>query len=96
MKSTLGRERAKSRPAIPKTLRELGNILQTYKPVEHIYIGSVTASDGMVALLFSTPVLLEALSRATDLLVDGTFAVSKINNNIGKFNFKLYIFSTNQ
>lgn len=72
------RERMKSRPPVPDTLASLRNILGNYDIMKNVYKESVTTNDGKVAIILSTNYLLEALSSATEIYVDGTFSVSTL------------------
>lgn len=75
MKSIFCRERAKSRPKIPNDLRSLHQQLEIYEPTCSIYRGCATSLDNKIALIFSKDVLLNALSEACEIFVDGTFSV---------------------
>lgn len=77
MKSILNRERAKSKPTVPKTMSALSDLLQNYEPLNNNYKGSVIAEDGKIALLFSSDELLKALACTSEILVDGMFSVTK-------------------
>lgn len=72
------RERIKSRPPVPDTLASLRNILGNYDIMKNVYKESITTNDGKVAIILSTNYLLEALSSATEIYVDGTFSVSTL------------------
>ncbi|TGZ37187.1 Uncharacterized protein DBV15_12753, partial [Temnothorax longispinosus] len=75
MKSILSRHRAKSRPNIPDNLRSLQLQLETYEPTRSIYKGYATSSDQKIVLIFSNDALLNALSEACEIFVDGTFSI---------------------
>lgn len=70
------RERTKSRPSVPDTLTSLYNILQNSDLIQNIYKENITTTDGKTAIILSTNYLLQALSSATEIYVDGTFSVS--------------------
>lgn len=70
------RERMKSRPLVPDTLASLHNILENCNIITNVYKESVTTNDGKTAIILSSNYLLEALSSATEIYVDGTFSVS--------------------
>lgn len=70
------RERLKSRPKLPQSIAALADELIHYTPISHIYKGSVTASDGKTAFLFSDDKLLIALESSNEIYCDGTFSVS--------------------
>lgn len=70
------RERLKSRPPIPDTLALLYDILENSGIMQNIYKESLITTDGKTAIIFSTNYLLQALSSATNIYVDGTFSVS--------------------
>ncbi|XP_071652601.1 uncharacterized protein [Temnothorax longispinosus] len=74
IRSQLNRERIKSRPKLPQSIATLADELNHYTPICHIYKGSVTASDGKEAFLFSDDKLLTALELATEIYCDGTFS----------------------
>lgn len=76
IRSQLTRERLKSRPKLPQSIAALADELIHYTPVSHIYKGSVTASDGKTAFLFSDDKLLIALESSNEIYCDGTFSVS--------------------
>lgn len=63
-------------PPVPQTLEELGNVLENYGPTREIYRGVVTPRDGSSALIFAHTDMLEFLSHARWLHIDGTFKVS--------------------
>lgn len=69
------RERMKSRPPVPDTLASLRDVLENCDIIKNVYKGSVT-TNGKSAIILSTNYLLEALSSATEIYVDGTFSVS--------------------
>jgi len=69
------RERVKVRPSVPKTLASLRDIFENSDTLKNIYQGSVIFND-KVAIILSTTDLLEGLSSATEIYVDGTFSVS--------------------
>ncbi|XP_011859288.1 PREDICTED: uncharacterized protein LOC105556787 [Vollenhovia emeryi] len=75
MKSILSRHRAKSRPNIPADLHSLHMQLETYIPTSNIYKGYAISSDNKIALIFSNDALLNVLSEACEIFVDGTFAI---------------------
>lgn len=75
IKSILSRHRAKSRPDIPADLHSLHKQLETYIPTNNIYKSYAISSDNKIALIFSNDVLLNVLSEACEIFVDGTFSV---------------------
>jgi len=75
MKSILSRHRITSRPDIPNDLHTLHKQLDMYTPTSNIYKGYATSSDNKIALIFSNDILLNALSEAYEIFVDGTFSV---------------------
>lgn len=75
VRCNMHRERTKSRPSIPDTLASLYDILQTSDIMQNIYKENITTTDGKSAIIFSTNYLLQALSSATEIYVDGTFSV---------------------
>lgn len=70
------RERIKSRPPIPDTLASLRNILEHCDIIKNVYKGSLITDNEKTAIILSSNSLLEALSSATEIYVDGTFSVS--------------------
>lgn len=70
------RERLKSRPPIPDTLASLYDILENSGIMQNIYKENLITTDGKTTIIFSTNYLLQALSSATEIYVDGTFSVS--------------------
>lgn len=72
------RERIKSQPPVPDTLASLYDILQNRDIMQNIYKENITTSNGKTAIILSTNYLLQALSSATEIYVDGTFSVSTI------------------
>lgn len=77
-KSAMRRARAKIRPLIPASLRELADALRTYEPTLKYYRGHVEANQDSIALIFISDKMLEALNTASELYVDGTFKVMLI------------------
>ncbi|XP_036142255.1 uncharacterized protein LOC105831015 [Monomorium pharaonis] len=75
MKSILSRHRASSRPNIPSDLHSLHKQLETYIPTNNIYKGCAISCDNKIALIFSTDTLLNVLSEASEIFVDGTFSI---------------------
>lgn len=75
MKSILSRQRTKSRPILPDDLHSLHKVLETYEPTRNIYKGCAVSADNKIALIFSNNTLLELLSEACEIFVDGTFSV---------------------
>lgn len=76
VRSSMERERARTRPTIPESLAELGEMLETYAATSEIYQGMVAAADGSRAVMFAAPRMLRELGESSDLYVDGTFKVS--------------------
>lgn len=70
------RERTKSRPSVPDMLTSLYDILQNSDIMQNIYKENIITTDGKTAIILSTNYLLQALSSATEIYVDGTFSVS--------------------
>jgi len=75
MKSILSRHRTTSRPNIPNDLHTLYKQLDMYTPTSNIYKGYATSSDNKIALIFSNDILLNALSEACEIFVDGTLVI---------------------
>ncbi|XP_011877631.1 PREDICTED: uncharacterized protein LOC105567391, partial [Vollenhovia emeryi] len=75
IRCSMQRERIKSRPPVPDTLAALRDIVENCDIIKNVYEGSVTTNDGKTAIILSSNYLLEALSSATELYVDGTFSV---------------------
>lgn len=73
---SMHRERIKKRPSVPDTLVFLYNTLQNADIMQNIYKEIITTIDGKTAIILSTDYLLQALSSATEIYVDGTFSVS--------------------
>lgn len=76
MRCSMHRERIKKRPSVPDTLVLLYNSLQNTNIMQHFYKEIITTIDGKTAIILSTDYLLQALSSATEIYVDGTFSVS--------------------
>ncbi|XP_070518824.1 uncharacterized protein [Cardiocondyla obscurior] len=72
---TMHRERMKNRPSIPTTLASLYNMLQSSTIMQNIRKETVITTGEKTAIIFSTNDLLQALSSATEIYVDGTFSV---------------------
>ena len=83
MVSLIKRIRRTLNPPVPRTIAELGDILQSYAPARAIYRGTVTA-NGSSAILFASLQMLEVLNRARWLHIDGTFKVSHFSLFINK------------
>jgi hypothetical protein len=73
------RERMKSLPSVPDTLASLYDILANSGIMSNIYKENLITTDEKTAIIFSTNSLLQALSSATEIYVDGTFSVSTIS-----------------
>lgn len=71
------RERMKTRPSVPDTLATLYNILKNSDIIPNISKENIITVNGKTAIILSTDYLLQALSSATEIYVDGTFSVSK-------------------
>lgn len=80
MRSFLYREQVRHRPETPRTITALEEALMNYQPVKDIYKGTVLSDNGYRAVLFTNDTLLDALAAATEIYMDGTFAVSNIRN----------------
>lgn len=76
MRCSMYRERGKVRPSVPETLASLRDIIESSDIIKNIYQGSVILNDDKIAIILSTTSLLEGLSSATEIYVDGTFSVS--------------------
>ncbi|XP_018301775.1 uncharacterized protein [Mycetomoellerius zeteki] len=75
IRCSMHRERIKSRPPIPDTLASLRNILEHCDIIKNVYKGSLITDNEKTAIILSSNSLLEALSSATEIYVDGTFSV---------------------
>ncbi|XP_067210206.1 uncharacterized protein [Linepithema humile] len=75
IRCSMHRERTKNQPSVPNTLASLYDILQSSDIIQNIYKENVITSDGKNAIILSTNYLLQALSSATEIYVDGTFSV---------------------
>lgn len=63
-------------PPIPNSMEKLKDCLLNYESLKDVYKGNVTSTNNEMAIIFSTNVLLDALSVSTEIYVDGTFSVS--------------------
>lgn len=70
------RARVKVRPTVPETLASLRDIVEKSEIMKDIYQGSVVSNNDKIAIILSTTRLLQGLSSATEIYVDGTFSVS--------------------
>lgn len=92
--STMKRERRKNVPPTPRTMEELGPILDNYPPVNTIYRGSITSADGGYGLFFMTPEMENPLSQSNQLFADGTFKVCNSHKILFLYcNFKIALMS---
>lgn len=57
-------------------MEKLKDCLLNYESLKDVYKGNVTSTNNEMAIIFSTNVLLDALSVSTEIYVDGTFSVS--------------------
>lgn len=78
MRSLLNREQLRRRPETPQTIAELDLILINYQPVQNIFKGTVVSEEGYRAVIFTSDVLLDALTESKEIYMDGTFSVSNI------------------
>lgn len=78
IRSSMHRERVKVRPSVPETLASLRDIIENSDIMKNIYQASVISNNDKIAIILSTTDLLEGLSSATEIYVDGTFSVSLI------------------
>lgn len=62
-------------PPTPNGLVELGEMVQEYRPLRHLYQGTVLGDDGSQAVLFMHEDMREPLSQCKQLYADGTFKV---------------------
>lgn len=62
-------------PPTPKDLAELGDMLQEYRPLTHLYQGTVHAEDGLKGVVLMNEAMREPLSECKQLFADGTFEV---------------------
>lgn len=76
LKSSLAREKTKRLPPLPQNLESLKELLNTYSPLEKFYKGAAISEIGEIALIFSSDLLLQGLSEASEIYVDGTFSVN--------------------
>ena len=76
IRSSMERERARTRPRVPATLAELDPVLREFDQTRPIYRGMARGRDGSVALVLGTNLMLPRLSTATEIFMDGTFRVS--------------------
>ncbi|XP_076397917.1 uncharacterized protein LOC105663529 [Megachile rotundata] len=75
MKSIMSREKAKSRPPLPKTVQSAHEMLENYDVLKDIYQGCTISTENKYALIFSNSALLSALESAKEIYMDGTFSV---------------------
>lgn len=76
VKSTLCHYRTLSRPIIPRDLHNLREQLENYESTRRLYKGYAVSTDNKIALIFTNESLLDLLSEACEIFVDGTFSVS--------------------
>ncbi|XP_024882444.1 uncharacterized protein LOC112461432, partial [Temnothorax curvispinosus] len=74
IRCTMHRERINSRPSVPDTLASLRDMLPNSDMLKDFYKGSIITSCGNTAIILSTNDLIDALSSATEIYVDGTFS----------------------
>lgn len=69
------RERRKSQPPVPRTMSELGSMLDEYIESRDIYQGAAVSVHGDVSIVFASDSMLGRLNEACELHLDGTFKV---------------------
>ena len=62
-------------PAMPESLRRLGETIHLFGTIRGFYRGQCAGQDGSIALIFINEDLLEPLGQCTTLFMDGTFKV---------------------
>lgn len=68
--------RQENLPKTPKSVEELGEMLEKYKfDHSYIYRGTFKADDGSTHVIFGHKEMINLLKTAKKLYVDGTFAV---------------------
>lgn len=76
VRNCMQRARVQTQPSVPETLASLNDTLHNSYILRNIWKESVTFDNDKTAIILSTNYLLEALSSATEIYVDGTFSVS--------------------
>lgn len=69
------RERRLFQPPIPRSFEDLGDMLDEYPAVQATYRGANIATDGSVTYMFGSTDMIDRLSNATEIYIDGTFRV---------------------
>uniref|UniRef100_A0A6V7KQJ4 Uncharacterized protein n=1 Tax=Bracon brevicornis TaxID=1563983 RepID=A0A6V7KQJ4_9HYME len=62
-------------PGNPTNLVDFGDMLKSYPPLEHLYKGTLNATDGSTGVIMMHEDMREPLSQCTQLYADGTFKV---------------------
>lgn len=70
------RERKNNILRTPTDLREMGQMLEEYPPMEGIFRGCVIGTDGSVANVFIDESMIQGLRACSQLFGDGTFSVN--------------------
>lgn len=69
-------ERRKVRPPIPRAFADLGQrLLNNYGRTANIYLGQINGADDSIGYIFGSQMMLQLVNEATELHIDGTFAV---------------------
>lgn len=60
---------------IPKTFLEIGVIFEKVKGIKNFYLGRTFGSDGSIADVFTSQVLLNRIENASELFIESTVQV---------------------
>lgn len=76
-KAIICKERRKARPKIPRAFADLGQFFGNYGAIANIYLGQINGTNpDAIGYVFGSRELFHKLNEATELYIDGTFAVS--------------------
>ncbi|XP_076301536.1 LOW QUALITY PROTEIN: uncharacterized protein LOC143219411 [Lasioglossum baleicum] len=75
LRPTLERGRLYCKPRVPETIVLLHEMILNYQPLQYLNVHYVVSEKNENAIILSSDILVKALSKSSELYVDGTFAV---------------------
>lgn len=72
-RNTINRARSAQRPAVPRRISELQEILINFQPARAVFHGVITDSNGDQSALFMSEEMIQRFNNINELHLDGTF-----------------------